>query len=348
MINDASPATRVSVLDPLRGMAALAVMWFHFTNGGHLLDNSSLMNDWLKDSGKFGWAGVDFFFVISGFVLPYALYKGKYRLQNFGTFLLKRLVRLEPPYLASLAIIILLLVLAPLVPGYQGEAFNLGIPRLLLHLGYLNSYFGYESYNPVYWTLAIELQFYLGIALLFPLVINENKWIKMLVPLALLAVSMIPSRDGIIFPYLPLFVFGIACFQHFIGAITTRLWLVLMVLATVVSFLALGLIATSAGILAALVIALSEQGFSSQNKPALLLWRALTWAGTISYSLYLIHIPIGGRIVNIGSRFADSQLGVMLTLLLAIIISLVSAWVLYVVIEKPSQKYSASLKFARK
>lgn len=149
-MKDDTSSSRIAVLDPLRGIAALAVMWFHFTHGGQLLDKESLVNTWLKISGQFGWAGVDFFFVISGFVLPYALYKGKYRLQHYGKFLFKRLIRLEPPYLVSLVIIILLLLLAPLVPGYSGQDFSWDWPRLLLHIGYLNSYFGYEAYNPVY------------------------------------------------------------------------------------------------------------------------------------------------------------------------------------------------------
>lgn len=341
------PSSRIAILDPLRGIAALAVMWFHFTNGGHLLDKGSVINGWLKYSGQYGWAGVDFFFVISGFVLPYALFKGKYRLRNFGKFLLKRLIRLEPPYLVSLAAIILLLLIAPLVPGYGGDAFSIEWSRLLLHLGYLNTYFGYESYNPVYWTLAIELQFYLGIALLFPLLVSERRWLRSMFPLVLMAMSLIPCQESIIFRYLPLFVFGIVCFQYFIDAIGFRLWLMLMILAAAFSFSALGIVATSAGLMAALTIAWSKHESFDPNIFGQKFWRVLAWAGTISYSLYLIHVPIGGRIVNIGTRFADNQLAVVITLLLAIALTLLAAWILYRLIEKPSQKHSASLKFSR-
>jgi len=46
-------------------------------------------------------------FVISGFVIPWSLYRSQYVLRDYPKFLLKRNVRLYPPYLASIAITIL-------------------------------------------------------------------------------------------------------------------------------------------------------------------------------------------------------------------------------------------------
>ena len=336
--------SRIAILDPLRGLAALSVMWFHFTNGGHLLDAGGTVNEWLKLSGKYGWAGVEFFFVISGFVLPYALFAGNYRLQHFGTFLVKRLIRLEPPYIASLLLIIALLFLGQFVPGYQGEKFTMDWARFFLHFGYLNSYFGYESYNPVYWTLAIELQFYFCIALLFPLLVREKLLGRIFVPAIFLLLSTIPSRADVIFRYLPLFTLGILCFQYFSGMISKRLWYLLTAIATAFALASLNLTAAIAGTLAALAIGISKDMNFEAIKTALV-WRTLSWAGAISYSLYLLHVPIGGRVVNIGQRFASNSMESLLTLLLAVVVSMFSAWLLYRLVEKPSQRYSASLKF---
>ncbi|MBK8725015.1 MAG: acyltransferase [Holophagaceae bacterium] len=173
-------------------MAALAVMWFHFTCGGTLFDDGGILSSFLKASGRYGWAGVELFFVISGFVLPYALHRGAYRLRDYGTFWAKRIIRLEPPYLISLAIALGFWLLAAQFSAYKGPAFIVEWPRLLLHLGYLNHYFGKESYNPVYWTLAIELQFYLSIALLFPLLTHRHRLVRLAVPVALLALAWFP------------------------------------------------------------------------------------------------------------------------------------------------------------
>ena len=88
---------RVEILEPLRGLAALAVAWFHFTNATGLLPEG-----WLRASGRYGWLGVEVFFVISGFIIPYSLFNAGYRFpRHAGRFILKRIVRLDPPYIAA-------------------------------------------------------------------------------------------------------------------------------------------------------------------------------------------------------------------------------------------------------
>jgi peptidoglycan/LPS O-acetylase OafA/YrhL len=156
---------RVEILDPLRGLAALAVAWYHFTNCSELVKT-----DWLRASGAYGWLGVEVFFVISGFVIPYSMYGGGYEpRQHFGRFLAKRLLRLEPPYLASIVLVILLAYGAALIPAFGRTTPEFSAPQLLLHLGYLNTFFAYEWLSPVYWTLGIEFQYYLFIAVIYPL-----------------------------------------------------------------------------------------------------------------------------------------------------------------------------------
>ena len=90
---------RVVVLDSLRGLASFLVAWFHFVtfffqrpgdNEGHPF-------------GLHGHLGVQMFFVISGFVIPFSLHGSGYTIQSAGRFMLKRLARLHPPYLASIA-----------------------------------------------------------------------------------------------------------------------------------------------------------------------------------------------------------------------------------------------------
>ena len=95
----------LSSLDLLRGLAAVAVCYFHFTHG-----NPDFLSpgNFLYISGRYGFLGVDVFFVISGFVIPYAMYRGNYHLRDFGRFLTKRVVRIEPPYLISILLVLAL------------------------------------------------------------------------------------------------------------------------------------------------------------------------------------------------------------------------------------------------
>ncbi|HEY6329603.1 MAG TPA: acyltransferase family protein, partial [Blastocatellia bacterium] len=126
--------SRVSTVDSLRGIACLAVCWFHFTNGSPTFLPAGL----LKSSAVYGRLGPVVFFVISGFVVPYSLSRNAYRLSNYPTFLLKRVIRLHPPYLVSIGAIILIGLVSSKVPGYRGDPFTLSATQLVLHFGYLN------------------------------------------------------------------------------------------------------------------------------------------------------------------------------------------------------------------
>jgi len=99
-----SRTSRVEIIDSLRGLAAFAVAWVHFTNGGNLIQAG-----WLKTSGAYGWLGVEVFFVISGFIIPFSLYHSGYRFpSHVGRFIFKRILRLDPPYLVTIALTIVL------------------------------------------------------------------------------------------------------------------------------------------------------------------------------------------------------------------------------------------------
>ncbi len=167
---------RIEILEPLRGLAALAVAWFHFTQGGGLLKEG-----WLKASGTYGYMGVEVFFVISGFIIPYSMMKSGYCFpRHFLVFITKRVVRLDPPYLVTIAITLILWYASSITPGFPGQKPNWSLQQLLLHVGYLNTFFDYAWLNPVFWTLAIEFQFYLFAAIVFPLVANHRSVVRVL------------------------------------------------------------------------------------------------------------------------------------------------------------------------
>jgi peptidoglycan/LPS O-acetylase OafA/YrhL len=160
----------VTVLDPIRGAAALAVCLFHFTNG-----NESLLatNDPVRQFAYFGHYGVEAFFVVSGFVIPYSQFARNHQWGNIGSFMLRRLKRLEPPYLACIALVLILNIVSSMAPGYRGAAVPHAWPQLAAHFAYANAFLGYKWLNPVFWTLAIEFQFYLLMACVFPFVAHR-------------------------------------------------------------------------------------------------------------------------------------------------------------------------------
>ena len=235
-----------------RGIAAVAVVWFHFANGNvHFLHEGLL-----KQSGAYGWLGVDIFFVISGFILPYSLFRARYRPStvNYARFLWKRISRLDPPYLASLVIVLMLGYLSTVVPTYRGSQPNYSMVTILMHLGYINAFFGRPWLNAVYWSLAIEFQYYVLIGLLFPLVRSNNRAVR-LAFLCILGLSafFIPRGD-LVFHYFFLFIMGFAAFLSRSAIVQRWEALAILGLAMLGAAATLGGASAFAGVAASIVI----------------------------------------------------------------------------------------------
>lgn len=318
---------RIGSVDALRGIASLSVAWFHFTSA-----NPALTPGVVKASGSYGWLGVYIFFVISGFVIPYSLDKAKYGQRQFGKFLAKRILRLDPPYFANICFILALAFIVPLVPGFRGPQPHFGAVQLLAHCAYLNSIVGKQWINPVYWSLGIEFQYYLLLGLIFPLLSAPRALIRMLTMGALLLPGFFVARGSLLFVHLPLFVSGILVYQWRTGKLSKRSFLGALAITGLVTAMQAGSVVALTSAITALVIAFVEIGS-----------RILSWLGAISYSLYLMHVPIGGKIVDIGVRYRHGELVPSLFLIAAMAASILAAWALYLVVELPSQRWSSRI-----
>ena len=324
---------RLPFVDALRGLAAVAVAWFHFTHG----NTGFLPEGTLKASGSYGWCGIQIFFVISGFILPWSLNRAGYTLRAYGKFLARRIVRIDPPYYAAIALTLMLGYLSSVVPGYKGESFHLVWPQVLGHVGFLNAFTGYPWLNPAFWTLAIEFQYYLLLGLLMPLLVSSGMRVWSLIAVAFLLAPAAVHSDRLMPHYACLFLLGIITFQYRSGLIG---WFVYMstALAAGADLWFLGNAATAiAGTLTALAIAF----VGLELKP-------LSWLGTLSYSLYLLHVPVGGRVVNAGMRLPHTAPVQCLVLTAAMGLSLASAYIFYILIEKPACRWAAEIGFSAK
>ena len=325
---------RLHHIDALRGLAALAVAWFHFAHGGRLLAEDSLVTR----SASYGWLGVEVFFVISGFILPYTMARGGYRIRDFGTFVKKRIVRLDPPYFVAIALALVLWWVSDIVPAYQGEPFVFEPIRFLLHVGYLNAFFDYSWYNVVFWTLALEFQFYLLLAVGFPALLHRSALVRIGSLAVMCALAFLIPNANLVFHYLGFFALGAATAHYALGHVRLTPYLVILGAMAVATALATTPVAAGVGLAAALVIAFVR---IPEIKP-------LAWLGAVSYSLYLLHVPIGGRIVNLGGRFVDTFPLQMAVLILALVGSFIAADLLYRFVELPSQRFSSSIRYRRR
>lgn len=318
-------------IDILRGLAALMVCFFHFTCGNKdFLPVDSIFRIY----GHYGHYGVQIFFVISGLVIPFSMYRSKYRLKNFRKFLTKRIIRIEPPYLLSVVLAILLLYVSTLSPYYRGNPFSIDFFQLFLHIGYLNAFFDVPWLNPVYWTLAIEFQYYLFIALFFPLINNSSilKWLPFLI-LFNIILFIFPSGK-FIFNYSLYFTLGILSYKYLIKQISSKLFLALIIICVATIFYRFGAPAMLSGLVPVLIITFLNINFTLGK-----------FFGDISYSLYLTHVLIGGRVLNLAEVFISSYYMRVFCILIALLISVIFAFLFYRFCELPFKIVSKKVSY---
>lgn len=307
------------------------VCFYHFTSGSaQYLPDSNI----LKQIFVFGPYGVQIFFVISGFILPYSLNKVNYDLHDFPKFFLKRFFRLEPPYIACILLVVVLGYVSTLSPYYRGSTFHIDYVNLLFHFGYVNSFLDEPWINPVFWTLAIEFQFYIILGLSFPYIKSSSRLIQYLLLIALLAVSLITKNQALIFYHAPFFIIGILTFLFFERKIGRNEFCIVLLFAlcfVFFNFSVLGVVVS----LFSLVWILFVRGSN----------RVLVYVGNISYSLYLLHTPIGMRVINISEALFSSEMIRSLMVVTAYVITFIAAVIFYLLIERVGLNYSKRIQY---
>ena len=155
-------------IDGLRFIAIFSVILYHL-NEDILKKNTYTYLDNKLDYSSFnnlvanGNRGVQLFFAISGFILalPFAFHyiKGTKK-PDIKSYFLRRLTRLEPPYILIMVVLFLAAIFV-----VKKVTFAQLFPSLLSSLTYTNNFFNYDSRQPfvnvVAWSLEIEVQFYI-------------------------------------------------------------------------------------------------------------------------------------------------------------------------------------------
>jgi peptidoglycan/LPS O-acetylase OafA/YrhL len=149
------PKERVNEIDLMRFFAALSVVLFHYAFRGYAADDYSPMPyPLLAPFAKYGFLGVELFFMVSGFVILMTASSG-----SLKRFFVSRVVRLYPAFWISCT----LTFLAILTMG--GERFHVGVSQYLVNMTLLSEFVRVPSIDGVYWSLFVELKFYALVAL---------------------------------------------------------------------------------------------------------------------------------------------------------------------------------------
>ena len=183
---------RLELLDYGRFFAAIIVVLFHYTFNG--IANGKIDSikhvDSLIDFTKYGYLGVEFFFMISGFVIFHSA-----RNRTPAQFAVSRATRLYPSYWFA---VIFTSIFA--LSWGAGGVMSVSPSQIITNFTLLQNYLGIGNVDGVYWTLIYEIQFYALV--FFILIIGLQKHLNqlfMLWPVAMLA-AYITGYDHL--PYL--------------------------------------------------------------------------------------------------------------------------------------------------
>lgn len=313
----------------LRGIASLMVCIYHLVLGNTLFFDS---NSIVEQISKYGFLGVEIFFIISGFVVPYSMLSNNYHISDLRRFLIRRSARVEIPYIASIVLVLFLNYLAGLSTNFNGERFVFNFSDFFSNIFYLSDFLNKSWYQPLYYTLKIEFQYYIFIGLLLTLFLSKKKVILIMVLLSMLFLSFLSTIE--LFKYFNLFSIGILTFLYKTQKLGLNYYIlyILIILGVVNYQFQLEVVFVSVfSILYILLISRSS--------------KVLDFLGKISFSLYLIHIPIGGKIINFGLRFVQQDYQRYLLLIISFITSIIFAYIFYLLIESPALKLSKMIRY---
>jgi peptidoglycan/LPS O-acetylase OafA/YrhL len=332
--------------DGLRAIAAMIVVLPHCAGLFSYWQAPSLMMRLALRACDYGHLGVQIFFVLSGFVIAYTLRDQKLGLGYIGKFLLRRSIRLDPPYWAAIVFYIGYLLLQAMA-GHQQPHLP-GPAQVVAHLFYLQNILRYGDINVVFWTLCIEIQFYLVFCLLLWGIQSVHEGKKLIFMLA--------------------FVVSLAWPMHLLGGMRMHTWFVPYWYAFLVGAIVwwtvegkirpMGGYASIAALIAiaavrrdveVLVVAVTAGAIMAASyRDNLYHWLnmgPIQFLGKLSYCIYLVHVPVVGVVLAFQVRLAPRVEVVSFVLLLVIwALSVGVAYVMHVAVEVPALRLSKRLK----
>ncbi|MEW1657667.1 acyltransferase [Streptomyces sp. NPDC093707] len=332
--------SRLYVLDGLRLVAALMVLAYHYITlrdgWGH---DPHAFSPTLYHLSQFGWLGVEVFFLISGFVICMSTWG-----RSLGDFVKSRVSRLYPAYWVGVLLTAAVLMLWPRVRSADN------LETVLTNLTMLQQGVGVSDVDDVYWSLFVELKFYL----LFALVVYRGVTYRRCVlfcglwtvagVVALKADSNFLSVWAIA-PYSPYFIAGIAFYLMHRFKPTLLLWAIVAVEFLLAQHYVRGRLIMNVGakasmahgwparvgvILAFVIMAAIALGAFDRVR-----WSWLTTAGSLTYPLYLLHMYIGFTLIDL----LRNRVPALVLLPSIVVFMLLLSYAVHRLVERPLGKW---------
>lgn len=356
---------RVETIDVFRGIAILMVIFYHFT--ARLPAAALNITEGAPWRVSFGWVGVYFFFIISG----YCIFITLERSASVGVFLARRFSRIYPAFAAAVLLLFAfgLVMQVPSVPEANFHETQPGLVDVAINLVFLGE-LG-EWVNGSFWSIAVEIKFYLLVALMWALVPNAVRFSRMFSILALVMApvwmaSTLLSNVGsgsitpqsmlkflAIAPYLTFFAVGILG-RQLQGGDKKALWMLLANVAMGVLVIAVEDYSSSvapslivSGGVALIYLAMTGLFLafvSGRSLPTIpVLSHGLAQLGFLSFSWYLIHETIGMTFLATFNRSLPAWLSLIVVLASTLCIAVVFANLFEWRFRKPVEKVALAV-----
>ncbi len=337
---------RFVFIDGLRAVAACSVMFFHFTAASAFSDTYRRVLPGPAFTACCHLnVGVQVFFVISGFVIAYSVRGERVTLGYLANFAARRWLRLDPPYLAAIAMTIVVTVASNRVLTVRHAAVP-SVGDVVAHVFYLPVLLHRDLIIPVFWTLCLEVQFYL--VFISALALGRRPATGLMAAVAVVSLASlgrwVAVPDGWFVGFWYLFLLG-AMTWWAVGRRMHVGWLAGYAAAVA----AVAAVHPAPEPFVGLTTAGAIVGVARAGRLGTLLGNGVVqFLGRTSYSLYLLHGLFASRVMNITRRYAgDSAAAAAATLPVCVAISVVSAWLMYRLVELPCVRLGKRVKMRR-
>lgn len=322
---------QIAIIHSLRGLSIIVISFYHFGYNGLIrFDNELLTNLF-----SFGRKGIHIFFLISGIVIPLSLIKYNYKLNQFWKYLFKRILRIEPPYLIVLVLSVFYYYSRFLFGFNSDDSVLPSLKEIVLHIGYLIPFSkDSEWIVPIFWTLSIEFQYYLFLALLFPLALSKRKKLNWIFNLIVVFLPLTYSGTDLFLHWSAFFGLGIFYVLYINKKYSLIESIILLVLCGFIICIELSFLDFVIGILILGIV---------HFLPDLKI-RIGMFLGEISYSYYLIHTLLGTIILSSLESWLYSDTLRFIGINCTIIIIVLIASFFWKYIEKPSEEKSKGIR----
>ena len=319
-------------LDLLRGVAAVGVCLYHCCFADSFLPHESGISKIAQHGDK----GVQVFFILSGYLIPLSLYRINYKISCYGNFLLRRLLRIHPPYILALCLTCLTSVFV------LKKDLGISTSSVLHNFLFTIPYVEYPWFLNVSWTLGVEIQFYLIIGLTISAFCSPNffvRWTSLILFFGSTLANQIFFQDVnqwyLFSTWTPFFGLGIILFLYKINRVQQFEFWALIGFAFSLLFFTYPIALNFAALATLLFI---------MRTPKIKAHPLFHFLGKSSYSLYLIHLPVIILTSKVLSNFNFFSTSSNFTVLILLLISIVSGIAFFLLFEKPFLKISKKLR----